>query len=335
MAINSTRLAQLFQRYTNGEATRDERDEFLALINQAPSDPELEKLLSDLWYKVDDAGEPANSERVYAAIVKAIPLQEHSHSASGRIIKYALAACVALFILFSIVFIGGKSTADHPIAAVETTKQLPRNTQWIVLPDGSTVILNEGSKLEYPPTFDGLGTREVTLRGEAYFDIKHDISRPFIVHTGKLKTTVLGTAFNISAYDSAKNITVTVSRGKVKVDDEQQELAILSIDEQISFDRKKHTTERKSIDSKKSMEWIEDIIFDDVTFQEAAVTLQKRFHIRILFANEKLHACRFTASFMNEAQLEDILMIICEFNNADYKMVGNDEIVIDGKGCYE
>src|SRR5690606_2603405 len=71
--------------------------------------------------------------------------------------------------------------------------------QLLLLPDGSTVLLNNNSSLDFPQQFTG-DTREVILKGEAYFDIKPDASRPFIIHTGKVKTRVLGTAFNIRAY---------------------------------------------------------------------------------------------------------------------------------------
>src|SRR5690606_2859673 len=85
------------------------------------------------------------------------------------------------------------------------------------LPDGSTVIVGVGSKLNYPSSFDSLRTREVYLEGQAYFDIRHNPQKPFIIHTGKVATTVLGTSFNIKAWPEDQDITVTVTRGKVRV----------------------------------------------------------------------------------------------------------------------
>jgi ferric-dicitrate binding protein FerR (iron transport regulator) len=87
--------------------------------------------------------------------------------------------------------------------------------QLINLPDGSKVVLNANSKLEYPPGFSN-NTREVYLDGEAYFDIAHDPGKPFIVHTGSISTRVLGTAFNINAYRSQQFVEVTVTRVKWK-----------------------------------------------------------------------------------------------------------------------
>lgn len=71
------------------------------------------------------------------------------------------------------------------------------------LPDGSTVLLNEGSELSYSTSF-GKQAREVTLTGEGYFDVQHNLSKPFKVLTGNVTTTVLGTAFNIKAYPGSR-----------------------------------------------------------------------------------------------------------------------------------
>lgn len=104
----------------------------------------------------------------------------------------------------------------------------------IFLPDGSTVFLSPGSRLNYPSTFDGKKKREVFLQGQGFFDIKHNASRPFIVHSGQVATTVLGTAFNIKAQPHEKYITVTVKRGKVSVSDRYKTLGVITPQEQIS-----------------------------------------------------------------------------------------------------
>ena len=98
--------------------------------------------------------------------------------------------------------------------------------KYILLPDSTQVWLNAGSTLDYPEHFDE-ATREVTLVGEAYFDVKHAAEHPFIIHTGQIQTTVLGTAFNINAYTDRSNIQVSVSRGKVKVSRGDQLIAML------------------------------------------------------------------------------------------------------------
>jgi ferric-dicitrate binding protein FerR (iron transport regulator) len=88
----------------------------------------------------------------------------------------------------------------------------------ITLLDGSVVTLKDGSRLNLKNNFSG-NTREITLEGEAFFEIAHNPKKPFIIHTGSVKTTVLGTSFSIKAIPGETSITVAVTEGKVKVED--------------------------------------------------------------------------------------------------------------------
>jgi ferric-dicitrate binding protein FerR (iron transport regulator) len=151
--------------------------------------------------------------------------------------------------------------------------------QLINLPDGSTVILNQNSKLEYPPDFSS-NTRDVYLNGEAFFDIKHNPSKPFIVHTGSISTKVLGTAFNIHAYRSQKFVEVTVTRGKVEVKSNEKLLGVLQKNEQLIFNIASEVYAKKTVSTEPVIAWRKnELYFDDITFAEAALVLSNRYHI--------------------------------------------------------
>ena len=202
----------------------------------------------------------------------------------------------------------------------------------IKLPDGSIVILNQGSTLEFPADFSG-STREVVLKGEGYFDIKHNTEKPFIVHTGKINTIVLGTAFNIKAYDKENDVVVTVTRGKVMVKNEDKMLGLIIPDQQIVFNKTQMKSSLAPVISSKMIEWQKkDLFFDDVTMDEATALLAKRFNIRITFANEESKDCRFTATFLKGESLDEILQVITSFNHITYQKKSG-EIIISGKGC--
>lgn len=99
------------------------------------------------------------------------------------------------------------------------TVRIPRGmSRRLVLPDGSRVWLNAESSLSYPGSFGGRERREVTLQGEAYFEVAPDSLHPFVVETAALQTQVLGTSFNVRAY-SPEDTRVTLLRGSVKVSD--------------------------------------------------------------------------------------------------------------------
>ncbi|WP_205510197.1 FecR family protein [Longitalea arenae] len=110
-------------------------------------------------------------------------------------------------------------TASHKDAAVTYhTLTVPRGTRrmQVMLADGSMVWLNTASSLKYPTSFAG-NQRAVELNGEAYFDVKHDAARPFTVHTKDLGVQVLGTGFNVSAYDDDEGTNVVLVQGSVAV----------------------------------------------------------------------------------------------------------------------
>jgi transmembrane sensor len=203
----------------------------------------------------------------------------------------------------------------------------------MVLSDGSKIWLNAGSELKYPEKFNGT-TREVFLTGEAYFDIKHDASKAFIVHTGNLVTTVLGTAFDIKANKTDRLIIVTVTRGKVSVSEGKRLLGLITPNQQISYNKQNKFHVETSVDASRVIAWQSaELRFEDITFQEAAKILSERFHVKITFNNDKIKACRFSGSALSGKNIDQVLKVICAFNNAHYDHNPDGSISINGKGC--
>jgi transmembrane sensor len=109
-----------------------------------------------------------------------------------------------------------KKNGDN--SSVPNTIETPQGGQWQVnLPDGTKVWLNSASKLTYPSTFSGLKIRSVVLSGEAYFEVAHDKSKPFIIAAGKQVAEVLGTHFNINSYEDEPVTKTTLLEGSIKV----------------------------------------------------------------------------------------------------------------------
>ncbi|MBO9152169.1 FecR family protein [Chitinophaga sp. GCM10012297] len=205
----------------------------------------------------------------------------------------------------------------------------------ITLPDSSLVILRAGSRLEYPEVFNG-GTREVTLVGEAYFDIRRDTSKTFVIHSGRLRTTVLGTAFNIKAYEGASEITVSVTRGKVKVETEHEGklLAVLMPDQQVVYNNLEAAAIRQPVIADSAIQWVrKDMVFENLPFATVTQAIAARYHINIRFENEELASCPIRASFNGTESLETILSVVCDIRNASYIIEDENNILITGEGC--
>lgn len=234
----------------------------------------------------------------------------------------------------TLLYRSGIKTAPKLAKEAKVIKGAKPDRRFINLPDGSTVALNENSSIEVGKHFIVNGKREVYLTGEAYFDIVHDFSRPFIVHTGKIQTTVLGTAFNINASSKTGTVIVTVTRGKVKVGDKSRTFNVIDPYEQMVFNRNLTRHFKKPIDVGPVVAWKnEDIYFDDVTISNVAGQLKERFNVSIIFSNELIRDCRFSATFLKTQSLEQILNVIAEFNQIKYHYKDKNTIVLDGHGC--
>ena len=224
--------------------------------------------------------------------------------------------------------------------------QTGENKKVIHLPDGSMVILNRHSSVGYRVGAGGGtggasaagiagqgGTREVTLNGEAYFDIVHRPEQPFLVHTGKIVTRVLGTAFNIKAYSTERSIEVTVDHGKVQVLKGGANMGMLSDKQQMRYEVGTESCHSQRVSLRPVMAWKPvEISFDDITMEEAARRIGERFKVGFEFVNPVLKECRVTATFYMEDDLDEIMTVICGVNQSKFRIEGS-VVKIDGKGC--
>lgn len=206
--------------------------------------------------------------------------------------------------------------------------------QLVHLPDGSTVLLNDNSSLKYNKNSFNVNTREVTLTGESFFDIKRNEKKVFIVHTGKILTKVLGTAFNINARNSSDAIEVTVTRGKVQVGDTDKIYGIIRPNQQIKVNKNTlDFQQNNNVNAAIVTEWKRNyLILDDINMEEATALISKKYKVQILLS-KNIKNCRITASFLNDEDLDHILKVICSVIEINYHYKDSDLIVLEGKGC--
>jgi transmembrane sensor len=143
--------------------------------------------------------------------------------------NWVAAACAVIILSFSgyQVF----TPSHNATVAITSTKTFNKDIRLISLPDGTRVWLNQNTLIEYPTEF-AKNERAVKLTGEAFFEVKRDVSRPFVITSGAIKTTVLGTSFNISSYAN-KEPQVNVRTGKVKVESKQNVVFLVKGDKAI------------------------------------------------------------------------------------------------------
>ena len=326
-------IKELFLKYLQNRATWQEIDRVLDLSASDEYEQEWQAALKELeaGFENNATGiELQNEEELYRRIKSRI---NQKKPYLFKWISYAAAMLLVSFIsyqTFQRLNIGNKETEQQSAKVAETK---PSGRKWLKLPDGTSVHLNTNSTLEYSGSFEGKNSREVTLIGEAFFDVAHDEAHPFLIHTGAITTKVLGTAFNISAYPDAKAITVTVARGKVMVRNESKTLAVLTPNQQLIWSTTTLTAAKTRIDAQKVVSWkLKDLIMDDITLEQAAGMLASRFKVTVLFKNEKVKRCQFTAAFLNRNDLSQVTDVLSNITGATFSLKGN-LLTIDGAGC--
>ena len=341
--MSHKRFEYLFQRYIDKVSSPDELDELMALLRDPDQAYNLDLVLDQIW---NNSSEVELGKEKSDEILTKVMSSDILHKSSPKIVplKYwlslaasVLLACIATFFWFKTPNATDQVTTKVSIKtrnhhATLITITTTNEHQKITLPDGSTVVLNNSSAITYPSVFAAT-KREIHLSGEGYFDISHDDKKSFTVFTEKIKTTVLGTAFNIKAYKNEEDITVTVTRGKVSVLGDKAVLSIITPNQQMVFNKNYQKHNVAKVIAKNSIQWQEsDLFFDDISMEEAIEILSKRFSTPIAFKNTKVSKCRFTATFLKGESLTEILNVICPYNNAQYESVAG-KITIFGSGC--
>ena len=258
---------------------------------------------------------PARAKEMLAHILSHEHQMQISYTRKKRgwVLKAAatvlIAAAAGTWLMFNANTIP-QQTTSHEIKEDKLFAFTDQQTKYIRLPDGSTVMLNEGSELSYRESY-GTRDREVTLTGEAYFDVKPDPQKPFLVRSGNVTTKVLGTAFDVKAYPQQEEIVVTVTRGKVQVLEDERALDVITPDQQIAVNTDTRQFTKANVNAAVAIGWTNNfLILDHVTLEEAATIIGDRYNVKIELANEKLKACRIMATFLDNESLEHVLTVM-------------------------
>ncbi len=190
------------------------------------------------------------------------------------------------------------------------TLRVPRGGQYfLILADSTKVWLNADSELSYPVRFTK-DVREVALKGEGYFEVKHDESRPFYVKTDKQRIRVLGTSFNISAYSDDKFTKTTLVNGSVQIERENQ-VVVLKPSEQAVLDRENGNLIASEVVVDNYIAWKDgNYFFDMERLDNIILTLSRWYDFDFEFENESAKEMLFTGSFSRDQDLKNIILII-------------------------
>lgn len=336
--INEAHFVLLVTRKLAGSASPAELSELEQLLAQHPA---LKERYNQLYHYFNDARHLAAEDTEQAlqrtwAKIKSPPVAAPAAPVKIKRMttwKWAAAVAAAACLLGGMRYFFNQPAKVNTAVAQQWLKR--KNGQatrsFIELADGSKIWLNAESMLTYPQQFSG-SSREIYLEGEAFFDVATNAKRPFIVHlkTGTIK--VLGTSFNIRAYENEPVQTAVVT-GKIafipRYEDARKasDTILVTPDVKITYTASSGTLVKNNTIGTEDKAWTEGrLIFKNATLEEIGASLQRNFNRQVIFENNAPRQCRLTGSFHNNS-LEDIMYYLSRSKAFHYRITDSTLVI--------
>ncbi|MBC7919696.1 MAG: DUF4974 domain-containing protein [Ferruginibacter sp.] len=354
---------ELIAKYLKEETSAEERERLFAWVNRQPENREIFQQLSNLWratrradqtpaafqpdverawtrFKTrvnleaapqnplgERAAKPALAPPAESARPRVVPFRPGRRQLVGQITR--LVATV-LLVLGAVFWVRFYFSGVQPPVLTQATRG---DKRIFYLPDSSRVLLNRNSQLAYAEGF-AAGKREVTLTGEAFFEVRKVPGKTFVVFSGNAKTEVLGTSFNVRAYPSETNVEVQVVTGRVafsgrNADDTSRVYLTRGFKGELSA---ANALTKAAVENPNLLAWKEGrLAFNNTQLAQVVASLERYFNVPIRVSNPQLLACRFTGSF-EEPDLEEILEVLKASVNLSYA-TDRRQYVLSGPGC--
>jgi ferric-dicitrate binding protein FerR (iron transport regulator) len=321
-------MIELLAKYFSGNASENETLQVKNWRNES-SENAAEFFQHASNWNVNTHSE-IDTNKAFSNILSNIELDNQvlmsSKPAFPAFLKYAAILLVGV----GIVFFGINYTSDltNDKVAFQT---LDKQTREVILLDGSKVYMSENSSIAYASDFEG-NTREVTLKGKAFFDIKRNEEKPFIVRTDNSEIKVLGTSFLVDSH-SGENTEVVVKTGKVSV-------ARNSTANPSSIELTPGEVGKVNVDIKKSVNkntnylaWQTKVIdFSSANMSEVVGILEEVYFVDIKLSDTKINDCSLTAKF-DDREIDTVLEIISQTFNMELEKKGKSKFLLSGEGC--
>ncbi len=346
MEMNDATPTALIGKYLAGNLTEAERVRLMDWVEAAPANRAYLEEMIQLWSVAGQYHVPykSNTPQAWLALEKRLfsnesatipspPLSfEQMPNKPGRlsIRRFALSAAAVILLLISVgiwLFFPFSTPTDRMIV-VQTAKDTHRQLE---LPDGSTIWLNENTRLTYEQSFKN---RVLTLEGEAYFEVAHQNGQSFTVLSNGVATVVLGTAFNVRAYAREPRVEVTVHSGKVELRkaDAPDEKVQLTSGTSGWFEKPTATISQAEKPISNADAWRNQRLeFNNTPMREVLEAARRYYGVEIEVVNEAILNCPLTSNFEGAA-FENFVSTL-EFA-APFKVVRKSNgYLITGKGC--
>ncbi|MDN5210459.1 FecR family protein [Fulvivirgaceae bacterium BMA12] len=312
-----------FQRYVRdgSEADRVIWEEFLKLYPEKEQMLQEGKAVIDQLYVKIPPQEFSEELTRFRSVIEADKTIKTGKPSTKSTWRYVAAAAISAIVLIPLLITTNKTSVREPDAISNIERSTAKGQRAkLLLKDSTMVKMNTQSSLIYPGTF-AADSREVYLKGEAFFDVKRDENRPFIVHVGNLDVRVLGTSFNIRFYPEEETLDVSLVSGKVEVIRNDSVKLTLSPNTEAVLNRSTGQLTMASFDPYYKLAWKENIIrFNKASFEEIVNELEHWYGVEFIY-DQHIVSDGFTGEFENMS-LENILSGISHSLGFEFEIKG-------------
>jgi len=311
--------------YLNGNISKNEEEDLLHWINASPENKKKFLEIKDTWdatRKIDVQSE-----------VKLLDFYKKQASAQKRISLWQTIGAVAAVLLIGLtlgILIPEKQNND---LLTTNTFSVPLGSKSeVILPDGSKVQLNSGSTLTYPGNFFH-NNRNVTLSGEAFFEVRADETNPFTIKTNEFEVIVTGTYFNICNYNDDNVVTTTLVEGVIDLRFNNQTKATrLKPGEKLSLNKKENKAVILHADLEMETAWKSgEFIFKEIAFADLVKKLERWYNVKINYSDERFNSYKYTGRFKNQETIWQVLDALKLTSPINYERKGFREFNLEYK----
>ncbi len=269
----------LFAKFFSGEISEKEQNTLDEFISEHP---ENEKVFNDyeIIWSTETKGDSFEKK-----IESALQSVKAKIGKQGKIIpmnnnRIWLRVAAAVIIIFGISFLLNDTifNSNTQFVSIESGEKIKEYK----LSDGSIVWLNKNSKIEFPEIFTD-NKRIVKMTGEAYFIVSHNPEKPFVVETEHTTTEVLGTEFNLKAFENEQEIEIVLNKGKVKfTDTKSNETEIMDVNEKITLNKKERKLQKETVENANFLSWkTHELDLYNMNLEEIAEVLSNHYDIKV------------------------------------------------------
>ncbi|MGN6435076.1 MAG: FecR family protein [Agriterribacter sp.] len=329
------RIQYLLSQYESNNCSREELEElFYYIRNVKDNEGNLKKLVHRVYEDirknhpsftyVDDQGRLVSMEPDDLQV--SIPQGGLDRRVLKKYTRVVLLGGIVVLSIIAGIAIKRLSSIDgiEGVAMNTLTKKFSQRSEHktLLLPDSTQVRLNASSSLEFPDHFSGT-TREVYLKGEAFFKIKQAANQPFIIHAGKFSARSAGGAScNFKAYRDENEVIVAVSQGKIWVQKSDKQVAELMAGREVKLGKADLSILEKNvgIDKIGAWQWGE-LIYDEVMLMDIVADLERVYNVKITIANNEKERQKLSVAIRREVGVEEALNRICGLIHAQLSTI--------------